>query len=221
MARGLQFKLVAVPSAFKDAVDRKRQQLAAATTGAMREVELVAKQYARESVRKGGAGFRTRWPNAVRSRTFPERGKEAIGPAALIWVRSTYAGIFEKGANVRGKPYLWLPLRGVPASFQRKKIRPGLLRGLVTIRRPGKNPLLGIRVKATEARAKGPISGGLLTRGTSEKSKAKRGARSRIRVIPLFVGIRTATITKKWDIKGAVQRAGLQLGNKIRTKLRG
>ena len=35
-------------------------------------------------------------------------------PAAFIFDKIRYAGVFEEGAVIRGQPFLWLPLAGVP-----------------------------------------------------------------------------------------------------------
>ena len=223
-ARGLKFSVSSAERAISLAFDEKARDIAKANTEGMRDVEKLAKNSARDAVRAGGPMFRKRWPNAVRSQTYPKRGK-AMGPAALIWIRSDYAGIFETGGTIGGSPYLWLPLPGVPPYLRQggrlKRIRPGLLRGLISIRRPGKTPMLGIRVKATEARLRGPITTSLLMRGTYEGMARKRGQKIKFRVIPLFVGVKASSLKKRWNVRQAVERAGLTLNSKILSRLRG
>jgi hypothetical protein len=219
--RKLKFSVEFAQDAFKVAFDQKKTDLAKVNTDAMRETEIDAKTLARAAVRAGGPGFRKRWPNAVRSQTYPKKGKTALGPAAVVWVRSEYAGVFETGATIGGKPYLWLPLPSVPAYMNRKRIRPGLIRGLIAIKRtPGKAPLLGIRVAGTAARLSGRITTALLNRGTYEGRASKRGQRTKYRVIPLFVGIPSARIGKHWNIRGAVTKAGASLNSRILSRLK-
>ncbi len=220
---GTRFKLSVqfAQDAFKQAFDQKKTDIAAANTKAMKDVAGIAKNNARDAVRKGGKGFQAGWPRAVRSNTYPKKGN-SMGPAALVYVRSDYAGIFESGGTIGGSPYLWLPLSGVPKRMNRKPIRPGMIRGLISIKRIGKPPLLGIRVRATDARLSRGISLSLLQRSdlSGRNKGGKRGRKTKFRIIPLFVGIRRATIGKKWDIKGAVTRASSQLNSKILANLR-
>ncbi|MEN6306090.1 MAG: DUF6441 family protein [Armatimonadia bacterium] len=219
--RPLTFTVKVAADALSKAFLGARVDFAKAATEAMREIEPSAKADAREAIRKGGPGFRGRWPNALRTQVYPKKGV-SLQPSLVMWVRSPYAGIFEKGGTIRGAPFIWLPLKGVPLRYRGERLRPGNIRGLVSIRRPGKPPLLGIRVKTSAARAEGPITTSLLSRGTAERYKAKkRGAKLRIRVIPLFVGIRSATITKKWDISGARDRAARLFNSRLKSKLRG
>ena len=81
-----------------------------------------------------------------------------------------------------------------------KKIRPGLLRGLVSIKRPGGPPLLGIRMRVTDQRLAQKITASMLLRGPSSK-------RGKMRVIPLFVGVPRVTIAKKWSVYAAARKA--------------
>lgn len=219
---GVKVTMKVAKGVLKAAFHDAGTDIAKANTLAMRDVAAIGKEYARAAVRKGGPGFQRRWPNAVRSKAYPEKGI-SLKPSAVVWIRSDYAGIFETGGTIPGSPYIWLPLKGVPPKYKGERTRPGNIRGLITIKRPGKPPLLGIRIKATEARASGAISTGLLSRGTAEKftpKKRKKGG-TRIRVIPLFVGISRASIKKKWNISDAVERAGRKLSERIAFYLKG
>lgn len=195
----VRFKLDFAKGQFAKAFADTYTPMAAAATQAMRETVEDAKQRGRQSIRAGGGDLARRWPNALRTQVYPKKGVSAQ-PAGLVYIRSDYAGIFEEGATITGSPYLWVPLSTTPKRFGGKKIRPGLLANLITIRRPGKPPLLGIRVKATDARFGKALSESFLRRGTSSK-------RGRIRVVPLFVGIPKASIAKRWNIVQAVERA--------------
>jgi hypothetical protein len=195
----MKFKTDNISGQIALAFDSKYEVLANAATLAMRETVKDAQTRARQSIRAGGPGFQSRWPNALRAKVFPERGVSAQ-PAGLIYIRSNYAGLFEDGGTISGSPYLWLPLKGVPKRIGFKPLTPGRLTGLVTIRRPGKPPLLGIRVRATDARFQKGISLSMLQRGTESK-------RGKVRVIPLFVGIPRAEIRRRWGITRAVEKA--------------
>jgi hypothetical protein len=219
VGRGLRLTTKVVDKAFKLAFDNTKLDIASANTKAMAEVSVIAKNLGRDSIRKGKGLFRGRWPNALRSKSYPEPGKPpSMGPAGLVYIASNYAGIFEQGGRVTGKPYIWIPLPGVPPYFMGEHIHPGQINGIVSMKIPGKPPLLGIRIKGTKRDRK--ITTTLLKSGTYEKATTKRGAKKKYMVIPLFVGVRKADIPKKWDLQRAAKLAMLQLNSKVGKNLR-
>jgi hypothetical protein len=192
------------PGALAKAFESKYQVMAVGATKAMGIVTEKAKEKARASIRAAGGNFVRRWPNALRSSVFPSGAKASASPAGLLYMRATYAGIVEEGGTIKGSPYLWIPLKNTPKRIGGKRVTPGSLRNLVTIRRPGKPPLLGMRVKATSTRFNQPVTASLLARGTS----AKRGL---VRVIPLFVGVPKAEIRKRFAVRQAAESAARDL----------
>jgi hypothetical protein len=178
---------------------------ATAATTAMRQTVNEAKLAARAEVRKAGGLIAIKLPNVMRGEAYPRPGKVSLHPAGLVWARSDWLGILDENTVIRGKPMLWLPLPGVPRRYLGQRVRPGLFRGLMTISRPGKPPLLAIRLKATEARFGKALTPSFLKRGAA----AKRGVE---RWVPLFVGLPAVTMPKRTDIRRAIEHAAAGLG---------
>jgi hypothetical protein len=208
----LKFKVAYTAGDLAKAFESKYEPMAKAATAAMRETVNDAKGRGRAAISSAGGLFPRQLPNALRSAVFPKSG-ESAEPAGLIYIRSKWAGEFEDPTTIVGSPYLWVPLKGVPGRIGRKRIRPGLIRGLITIRRPGKPPMLGIRVRASEARFGQEISLALLRRS----SRAKRGE---FRVIPLFVGIPRAQMRKRYSIAQACEQAMSRLPGRYYSNLK-
>lgn len=130
----------------------------------------------------------------------------SLAPAAWIHSKVNFEDVFVTGATIQGSPFLWLPLPSVPLwpgdptrQMSPKKFVQTFGPVLVTIRRPGKPPLLGQKVK-------GPVKaqpfGAFRTPGQLRRGlKAKTGT---ITVIPLFVGVPRVVIEKKFDVHSAI-----------------
>jgi len=202
-------------AAFKGQFEReyKRQYggIAQAATDTIKEAGAIVKERGRGSI--AAAGFSRKWQNALRVDVYPQRGV-SVDAAAVVRHKIPYAGVFEDGAVIDGKPYLWLPLGNLPgeltaANFQKKVGQP-----LRTIRRPGKPPLLAAVIRATDKRlASKGLSLSLLKRGANisvSNGKVSRG-RGTIHIIPSFVGVPTVAISKKFDIRGVIAKVQSQL----------
>ena len=177
-----------------------------AATLAMRELTEVAKKRGRARI--GQAGFSRRWENALRGETYPERGFSA-NAVSFLYHRIPYAGVFEEGARIRGRPYLWLPLSTTPRLGRRKKLTPQNFSRefgpLVPMR--GEKPLLGAKaaVSKTAARKGGPYK---ITKAGLRKGAAGQGI---IRTVPVFVGVDTVNIRKRFNLKREFEIASRQL----------
>ena len=177
-----------------------------AATLAMRELTEVAKKRGRARI--GQAGFSRRWENALRGETYPERGFSA-NAVSFLYHRIPYAGVFEEGARIRGKPYLWVPLSSTPRLGRRKKLTPQNFSRefgpLVPMQ--GKRPMLGAPVSVTKAAAKkgGPyrVSKAALRRGAADVGI--------IRTAPVFIGVDTVNIRKRFNLKREFDIASRQL----------
>jgi hypothetical protein len=150
------------------------------------------------------AGFSRKFQSALRFKVYP-KGKTSASPAALIYSKIDYAGVFEKGGTVAGKPLLWLPLPDAPRGRGGKKIPAGEYRKFVgwplySIKRPGKTPLLGANIRQTSKRSKG-ISLSMLKRGRNP------GGRGVERLVPLYFGVPRIQIEKKFSVEGAAKAA--------------
>jgi hypothetical protein len=168
-----------IAKAFADA----EKAMAKAATAAVLEVGESAKHAVRQNIAE--AGFSNKWQNAFRARYYPE-GRESLRAAAFLHHNICYAGVFEEGETITGKPLLWLPLPDTPKTFGDKKTTPRIYAQRVgklrSVNRPGKPPLLF-----------GPKPG---------DPKAS---------VPLFIGIRAVNIGKKFDIYRTIQTEASKL----------
>lgn len=179
----MKFRLeIPSPATIMKAFTDHHETMARAASSSMRQAAEIAKQRGRTSMRVAGPGFAGRWPNALRADSYPRKGKSSVRPAALVYIKSDYAGIFEYGGDITGSPYLWLPLEGAKKGRGRK-IKPRDVRGLFSLRRPGKAPLLAVR--------------------------RRRGGKWV--TVPMFVGVPRVHMPKKWGVIAAVRYAQAQL----------
>lgn len=203
----VRLTLSAVAGGFFRALTEGEKPMARAATSAVREAAELAKAGGRASI--AAAGFGKKWQNALRANVYP-RGRDSMRAAALIYHKVPYAQVFEEGAIIHGKPYLWLPLPNAPFGSGGKRIPPSKFRAqtgspLYAIRRPGKAPMLGANVRMTQARAGKAISLSLLRRGRNP------GGRGTVQLVPLYIGVDTASIAKRFAIIDAIQRAAARL----------
>jgi hypothetical protein len=108
----LRFALSEAAKAFVEGVVKEVQRpIAKAATAAVREAGDIAKRVGRASI--AASGFSRKWQNALRVNIYPPQGY-SLRPAAFIYHKIHYAGVFEEGAVIGGQPLLWLPLPTVP-----------------------------------------------------------------------------------------------------------
>lgn len=162
---------------FKKAMTATYGQIAHAATAAIKEAADLAKAQGRANI--ASAGFSARWQNALRAKVYPDSG-ESVDAAAFIFDKIDYAGIFEHGGPIAGKPYLWLPI---------EKNLPG-----------------GNRMTPKKWVAQiGPLQA--VKRGGKALLVGKIGGKT----IPLFIGVATVNMPKKFDIIATVKRVAAQL----------
>ncbi|RWC29848.1 MAG: hypothetical protein EOS70_23455 [Mesorhizobium sp.] len=200
-----RFRYDAKAAEFAAAMASIRDPIAVAGSGAIAEAADIIKRQGRADI--GSAGFSKRWQNALRVDTYPRRGA-SINAAALIWHKIQYAGIFEEGGTISGKPRLWIPLPNAPKRIGRSKITPALyiksIGPLVSIERPGKPPLLAGKIATNRRGSKtGKVSLSALKRGG-------KGAPSTL--VPVFIGIDRVTIRDRFSIRQITDRAAARLG---------
>src|SRR4029079_3825172 len=90
----------------------------------------------------------------------PPQG-ESLRPAAFIYHKIRYAGVFEEGAVIGGQPLLWLPLPTVPLRRGRPMTPSQYARSvgpLVSVQRPGSPPLLFPKYRSGRRRRPGKNS---------------------------------------------------------------
>jgi hypothetical protein len=218
MDKAMSFR-VAFVGAFKGELEKAFRELnkpiAEAATAAMKEASEIAKAEGRASI--AAAGFSKRWQNALRVDVYPERGKPSINPAFVIRHNIPYAGVFEDGAEIWGKPKLWLPLPTLKVKrVSRQKVTPKLVSTLLpdkeklqTLKRPGKQPLLAVKLRLSKAKADAPnqsITAADIRKGQgSEDQKKKRDGKTRIVSVPIFVALDMVTIRPRFGIRKIMQ----------------
>ena len=187
----MRFSLTDVAKGFVDVIARELQKpIAKAATAAMKDTGDVAKRTGRSSI--ASAGFSRKWQNALRVNIYPAQG-DSMRPAAFIFHKIRYAGVFEEGAVVRGQPLLGLPLGNVPIRRGRPMTPSQYVRSvgpLVSVQRPGSPPLLFAKYRAKRSRRR------------AAESLSRR---------PLYIGISSVDIARRFDIKGAAKQAAAQL----------
>jgi hypothetical protein len=199
----LKFRYTFKPGEFLQATKDAYDPIAEAATAAMRDVAEEAQFLGRASI--AAAGFSRKWQSALRFTVYPKR-KASASPSAVIYSKVPYAGVFEEGATIAGKPLLWLSLPDAPRGRGGKKIPASEYRQFVghplyTIRRPGKTPLLGAVIRQTSKRAEKGVSLSQLRRGRNP------GGRGKEQLVPLYFGAPLAKIGKKFAVEQAAKTA--------------
>jgi len=178
-----------------------------ASTLAMREVGRDAVAKGRASIAAGG--FSTRFQKTLRAINKPPSGF-VLNPSVYVHSTVNYADVFETGKTIQGSPYLWLPLPSVPKSTHREHMTPREyvknIGPLISLKRPpGAQPILAAVIRRG---VKAQPFGTFATRGQLRRGRAGRG---KTQMIPLFVGVRSITIPKKFDVHAAAEQAFAQL----------
>ena len=197
----MNLKFNVPPGQWIKATDLYQALMAKALTGAMRDVGKLGRERGRQAIT--AAGFSNKFANSLVAKL---PAKDTLAPTAYIHTTINYADVFETGAVIVGKPYLWLPLPTVPAGPGRPHMTPKQyvenVGPLVTMHRAGKPPMLGARVAISAPRPQ-PF-GRFVSRRILRRGISMRGATQPTQVIPLFVGVPAVNIPKKFDVHAAV-----------------
>jgi hypothetical protein len=177
---------------------------AAATT--MDEVRDIALNAGRASI--AAAGFPVNMQKALRALKFPRGDTLAHNPAVYIWHRASYANIFEDGGVINGNPMLWLPM-GIPPKLGREATTPKLVASkgvkLISFQSRKGTPLLGAQVRVKTKRQN--IRIGERSYPWALIKKGTEGKGGYITTLPLFHGISTVNMPKKWGVRAAAEAA--------------
>ena len=197
----MNLKFNVPPGQWIKATDLYQALMAKALTGAMRDVGKLGRERGRQAIT--AAGFSNKFANSLVAKL---PAKDTLTPTAYIHTTINYADVFETGAVIAGKPYLWLPLPTVPAGPGRPHMTPKQyvenVGPLVTMHRAGKPPMLGARVAISAPRPQ-PF-GRFVSRRILRRGISMRRATQPTQVIPLFVGVPAVNIPKKFDVHAAV-----------------
>ena len=201
---------------FDEAFKAMVQPVANAAQGAIRDVANMVKAEGRANI--AAAGFSKRWQNAYRQDVFPRRGA-SINAAVWIYHKIPYAIAFEQGATIRGRPKLWVPLTGTPKKIGRNRMTPQRLAStagniLFPIQR-GRRTFLAARVRVPKAQADADrinVTLPMLKRAerVGVSSGRKKGA-GVLKSVPLFVGVDSVTLRKRFALNDVAKRAADRL----------
>jgi hypothetical protein len=113
-------------------IREKQRPVATAAVAALRETAANAVQEGRSNI--AGAGkFGPKWQQGLQYRTLDavDAGEPSLQAKAIIFHKFGFAGVFEHGATIQGKPLLWIPTTpGAPtASRSGKKLVSATVRG--------------------------------------------------------------------------------------------
>jgi hypothetical protein len=195
---------VSMPGRFEAAI-------AKAATGAMHDVGKIAQTEARANI--AAAGFGSAWQKSIKIINYPKRG---ISLNPEVWFHSSinFSDVFEFGKTISGGTGLvWLPLPSVPmwptnsSGYPPRQMSPKkfieLVGPLRTMSRPGKPPMLGLVVRGVAGKAQ-PFGRFVSSRSLKSGAKRKTGG---VEVIPMFVGVSSVTLKKRFDVYAQVKKA--------------
>ncbi len=189
---GLKLELTDIGEAFAEALDADEKRVMRAAMRAVTQAADIAKTKGRTSIAAGG--FSAKWQNALRSKVYPDT------PAAFIWHKIGYAPVFEEGATIAGKPYLWLATDAVPGARGGHAMTPAQYSArygaLVSVNVPGKPPMLFAAYERI---------------GAKRQKGVRSAARAGLAGKPLFIGVPQVKIAKKFDVAGAAKEASAEL----------
>jgi len=143
----MKFAFSAQEGAIAEALEGIEREIREAQKAAVQGAADEAVSQGRANIAR--AGFSSRWQAALTSRFYPN--DPADDPAALVYHKFPFAGVFERGITISGRPLLWLPIeqnlpRGVHSPRQYGQ-------PMVSVNIAGKPPLLFDKFN----RLKGPL----------------------------------------------------------------
>lgn len=201
------------PGELEQAIINMQIPIAKAATAAIRGVGRIAVKETKSSIAAAGLG--SQLSRGMRVKFDPPKGY-SLEPSALIFNKFGFISVFEFGATITGRPFLWLPLPAVPKAKGRQ-LTPAQFAArfgkLITINRPGKPPMLGARVPVSRS---GKIAK-LTTRSLKPSTRPTKAAR--VIVVPMFVGVPQVSIRKRTDIHSIINRAADLIGTLYLTNL--
>lgn len=165
------------------------------------------------------AGFSSAWQNALKVTVNLPKG---IGGAVSVRHSIRYAMVFEQGMTIHGEPLLWLPLPSCPQTIGGHHPTPRRYQqsiGPLRYVRGRGHPLLvgksSVPPKEPPAPGVNRLSGPRREKVASLRSGAANGGYD----VPMFFGVSSVTIPKKFDVLGVVERAYANLAATFESSL--
>jgi hypothetical protein len=198
----LRLTYAALRGELDDAFKAMYAPIARAATGAIRDAAAEITTQGRSNI--AAAGFPRGFQNALRVEVYPRAG---VAAGAALYVHHTipYAGVFERGADIKGKPLLWIPLPGTPARIGGRRLTPRAYIQAI-------GPLSSLRSRKGLPILAGPISGRAGTKITL--GKLRRGSRGEgnVTLQPIFIGVPSIHIRQRFGLQEIFNRAASGLG---------
>lgn len=149
--------------------------------------------------------------NAFRVDVYPDKYR-GFFPKIFARVRTGYSAVFEEGAVIKGKPFLWLPLPAARKLMGRNRVQPKdwsrRYGKLALVKGKGKPILVGqygLNPKAVASGKKRRLVG-----------LRKTGAAYQGQATPLFVGIRMSKITAQWRLRAITLAESAKIPERIK-----
>lgn len=204
----LRMFVAAVTGEFEAKMRELETPIRTAGIAAVKEAGKLVKQQAEAAIAAAGLG--SRWKSGFKYRVYTDQARNPNQiAAAFFYHRIGLFNVFEKGAQIKGKRLLWLPLPTLPKAFRgfgKRRMTPKRyseeIGPLVSIRAPGKKPMLAAKVDRGK-RGRSKITTAALRRGG-------RGI-GNVKSVPLFVGVPAVTIRKRTNVAAIVDRVNAQI----------
>lgn len=207
MSTGLRIFAEAARGQFDDAMEEAAGDLKRTAMATAAKAASILQAGARADI--AGAGFGRRWQGATKAKVYPESAI-SLTPTIHVYNAIPFSGIFETGGDILGKPMLWLPLPSAPLTLKGAKLRPKnyfreVGQPLYSMNLPGKPPMLGAKVRMTDAEAGQKVKFGQLRRGRNP------GGKGTVRLVPLYFGVDAVTLRDRFHIREIGQKLAGEL----------
>lgn len=201
----MRFVYAAVKGEYSKMLAAQYLPIAQTATATIKQTTETAKKEARQVI--AAAGFSRKWQNATRGDVYPPKGV-SVNAAGMIYNKILYSGVFEAGATISGKPFLWIPVTGLPKRVGGKRMTPRVFVELIgplhSVNRPGRNPILAGFISASASSAKLTIA----KLRSGQKRKNNKGA---VKSVPCFVGIPQVQIRQRFGLNTVFDKADKNL----------
>lgn len=202
---GVKLTFAAIKGQLEDAIEAKYRPIAAAVTAAIKDTAAFVKAQGRADI---ASALGPKFANSWRVNVYPSGGRSSAGAAVYAFSRIRYAGVFETGASIHGKPTLWIPLPNAPKRIGRQRITPALYVARVgplrLVQRPGHRPLLVADIRVGRRTA---VSGRRVFALSTLRRGGAAGAKGAVISVPMFFGIDAVGIRKRIHIQRIAQQA--------------
>lgn len=194
-----QFVLKEPGEAFAKHIRSLKRPIERAVTKTIKDAAIEIKKESVQAI--SAAGMSKRAANNLKYKLQPESG-DSIDISARFYFRTGYFALFEEGGTIKGKPLLWLPLPTVPFGRGRRRLTPKQYverLGPLHYVKGKKNPLLvGKASRAGVLRATLDV--------VRVRKRAVAAGAIRTGNVPLYFGVKSVRIPKKFNIKAIIKR---------------